>query len=246
MNRQYAQGVARFSRVDTSMGSVALPQSLNRYSYVTNNPVNAVDRLGLFPSVISFPPICPVVNGVAMCGSLGAINVNAGNSSGGLGANGGGSDSDQILIEGGHGPNAETEIVQSPTYQLTPCEEQLLDTWSIKDKAILYQTRAEAFDRTSGLPGQHNGLGDAVRHCVWSCLMAQNLGQDKARAEGAAHECPQPGDSVDAKREHEMDTWNNGIGREIGEREDVDCYQKCKRDPRLKKNIGEIPPPPGS
>jgi hypothetical protein len=77
LNRQYAESVGRFIRVDPSRGTVGLPQSLNRYAYVTNNPVNAVDPLGLFP-IINFPLICPVVNGVARCGSLGSVNVSAG------------------------------------------------------------------------------------------------------------------------------------------------------------------------
>ena len=39
--------VGRFSSLDWLGGSVANPQSLNRYAYVMSNPVNAVDPLGL-------------------------------------------------------------------------------------------------------------------------------------------------------------------------------------------------------
>ncbi|MEK6301162.1 MAG: RHS repeat-associated core domain-containing protein [Acidobacteriota bacterium] len=49
VNRQYAQGVGRFSRPDPFRGSsgVGNPQSLNRYVYVENDPMNATDPLGL-------------------------------------------------------------------------------------------------------------------------------------------------------------------------------------------------------
>ena len=46
MNRQYSQSTARFGRTDPLSGRQG-PQSLNRYSYVSNDPVNSVDPLGL-------------------------------------------------------------------------------------------------------------------------------------------------------------------------------------------------------
>jgi RHS repeat-associated protein len=47
VNRQYNQSVGRFNRVDPVSGSIGNPQSLNRYAYVQNDPINAVDPLGL-------------------------------------------------------------------------------------------------------------------------------------------------------------------------------------------------------
>jgi RHS repeat-associated protein len=49
VNRQYGQSVGRFMRVDPYSGSYNLsdPQSLNRYSYVQNDSINAADPLGL-------------------------------------------------------------------------------------------------------------------------------------------------------------------------------------------------------
>jgi RHS repeat-associated protein len=49
VNRQYAQSIGRFNRTDPYSGSYNLsdPQSLNRYSYVQNDSINAVDPLGL-------------------------------------------------------------------------------------------------------------------------------------------------------------------------------------------------------
>ena len=49
VNRQHSQSIGRFNRPDPHEGSYQYgnPQSLNRYSYVANDPVNATDPLGL-------------------------------------------------------------------------------------------------------------------------------------------------------------------------------------------------------
>jgi RHS repeat-associated protein len=48
VNRQYSQSVGRFMRVDPKAGSLGNPQSLGRYSYVANDPIQFTDPLGLF------------------------------------------------------------------------------------------------------------------------------------------------------------------------------------------------------
>ena len=45
--RYYSSGYGRFTAADLLAGHLANPQSLNRYTYVTNDPVNFVDPLGL-------------------------------------------------------------------------------------------------------------------------------------------------------------------------------------------------------
>jgi RHS repeat-associated protein len=62
VNRQHAQSVGRFSRPDPYDGSYNFgdPQSLNRYTYVRNDPVNEVDPLGL---IRACPPGTHAVNG---------------------------------------------------------------------------------------------------------------------------------------------------------------------------------------
>jgi len=45
--RQYASNLGRWLSPDPDGGSVSNPQSLNRYGYVTNNPTNFTDPLGL-------------------------------------------------------------------------------------------------------------------------------------------------------------------------------------------------------
>jgi RHS repeat-associated protein len=51
VNRQYAQGVGRFMRVDSynPSGDLSDPQSLNRYAYVLDDPTNRLDPTGLIP-----------------------------------------------------------------------------------------------------------------------------------------------------------------------------------------------------
>ena len=51
--RYYDPGLARFISKDPWLGSLVSPQSLNRYAYVENNPVNSTDPLGLQGG---FPP----------------------------------------------------------------------------------------------------------------------------------------------------------------------------------------------
>ncbi len=48
MFRFYANRLARFSSPDPLAGSLADPQSLNRYAYTRNDPINLVDPLGLW------------------------------------------------------------------------------------------------------------------------------------------------------------------------------------------------------
>jgi RHS repeat-associated protein len=47
MFRQYNSGQARFMSADLLSGNIGSPQSLNRYSYTGNDPINGVDPLGL-------------------------------------------------------------------------------------------------------------------------------------------------------------------------------------------------------
>jgi RHS repeat-associated protein len=59
VNRQYEQTIGRFNRPDPYRDSSSLdkPQSHNRYVYAANDPVNAVDPIGLFivPVTTFFP-----------------------------------------------------------------------------------------------------------------------------------------------------------------------------------------------
>ncbi|MEN3331352.1 MAG: hypothetical protein V7641_717, partial [Blastocatellia bacterium] len=51
VNRQYNQSIGIFNRVDPYSGSndISNPQSLNRYAYAENDPIDRADPLGLYP-----------------------------------------------------------------------------------------------------------------------------------------------------------------------------------------------------
>jgi hypothetical protein len=58
----------------------------------------------------------------------------------------------------------------------------------------------------------HNGPPDAYRHCLWSCLMARQLGPDVATCIGNNHEAANNRDGQPASEEA-MDQANNAVGR---------------------------------
>lgn len=65
----------------------------------------------------------------------------------------------------------------------------------------------------------YNGAGDAYRHIVWQGLLANKLGEDKAKYIGNFHEnenIPFVGAYNHPQNEINMDLKNNEIGRYIG------------------------------
>jgi RHS repeat-associated protein len=61
INRQYGISTGRFLQPDPLHGSITNPQSLNRYAYVKNDPVNSIDPLGLDDKPYDYGTV--VVNG---------------------------------------------------------------------------------------------------------------------------------------------------------------------------------------
>jgi RHS repeat-associated protein len=49
VNRYHARSIGRFNQVDPIRGNTSNPQSLNRYAYVANDPINSTDPQGLCP-----------------------------------------------------------------------------------------------------------------------------------------------------------------------------------------------------
>ena len=80
--RTYVNRLARFSSPDPLSGSPGNPQSLNRYSYAFNDPLNLVDPLGLCPR----NTICVDAWGPFWPGGAGGSGA-----AGGIGSGGGGS-----------------------------------------------------------------------------------------------------------------------------------------------------------
>ena len=54
--RYYANAQGRFTSPDSLLGSIANPQSLNRYAYVGNNPLTSTDPTGHIPTSHSYSP----------------------------------------------------------------------------------------------------------------------------------------------------------------------------------------------
>jgi len=67
--RYYDAGLGRFISADTIVPSAGNPQSLNRYSYVGNNPVRYTDPNG------HCWPVCTVIAGAAIGAVIGAASV---------------------------------------------------------------------------------------------------------------------------------------------------------------------------
>jgi len=65
--RYYDALVGRFVSADTYLGKIGNPQSLNRYVYVENDPVNAVDPTGRSPFWLLAVLVVVVVIGVGGC-----------------------------------------------------------------------------------------------------------------------------------------------------------------------------------
>ena len=74
--RYYNSGLGRFTSQDPWFGDIENPQSLNKYSYVLNNPLRYVDPTGMIPDptdVIAIPcPFCGVVKEIGEMLILGA------------------------------------------------------------------------------------------------------------------------------------------------------------------------------
>lgn len=49
--RSYSSTIGRFATPDPLAGNLSVPQSLNRYAYIQNDPINATDPVGLFIAV---------------------------------------------------------------------------------------------------------------------------------------------------------------------------------------------------
>ena len=99
INRQYSLNSGRFMRPDPVAGSKDNPQSLNRYSYVQDDPVNAVDPLGLEPGGLCYSQeVIPIEQDGRLIRYLVVITArtceSAGGSTGGTGEQRGGGSGD--------------------------------------------------------------------------------------------------------------------------------------------------------
>jgi len=93
VNRYYSNSYGRFTSVDRLAGSLLNPQSLNRYSYVANDPLNMVDPLGLDIICVTWSQSCaggPTINEGTNCHFEDSIEISL-------------DPSPQMFLGGGHG-----------------------------------------------------------------------------------------------------------------------------------------------
>jgi RHS repeat-associated protein len=98
--RTHINRLGRFNRPDPIAGSITDPQSLNRYAYVLNDPMNFVDPLGLCEIDVAVTMVCSRMNGrlvgctvtwyVTKSGCEGGGGSPTGGGGGGIGGQGGG------------------------------------------------------------------------------------------------------------------------------------------------------------
>jgi RHS repeat-associated protein len=99
----------------------------------------------------------------------------------------------------------------------------------VRDQADA-ETRARWPDDKDGKPNpeRHNGKGDAYRHCLASCEMTRELGENVAETLGDANEVKGALENAE-KGEAQMDLHNNKCGRKIGKKASStdDCRKGC-------------------
>lgn len=103
---------------------------------------------------------------------------------------------------------------------------------SYTDPLGLWRNPSDIFDdamrdaRRSGLPGPHNGLQDAYRHCLASCEMARENTAPVAQCLGWANE--KRGDWTHNQQagERQMDDFNNAVGVKFGR--SAQSAQECR------------------
>lgn len=95
-----------------------------------------------------------------------------------------------------------------------------------KKCCVAYDARDVGNAAAAGLPGQQDGLGDAVRHCAGMCHLVRNgLSANEARAIGNIHEFCVPNTPGATC----MDKGNNEVGIEIGIRTSGECRDECRK-----------------
>lgn len=126
-------------------------------------------------------------------------------------------------------------------------------SWAIRN------TDSDAYACMAGVSpakSHHGGEQDAVRHCVWLCLMSEKLGYNSAMAVAGIHEKHHPPPTVPkppkgyatvedwSKADTEMDNSNNNFGAQLGRAcGHKNCCTECKS--ALKQGLLKVNSPGG-
>jgi RHS repeat-associated protein len=122
--------------------------------------------------------------------------------------------------------------------------ERIRDKVGALNSYAVWRCYQRALRDTATEPGRSGGKGDALRHCIWLCCMAELLNSNLAEAVGEIHEeeappNPPPGTigppigwgSIDDWKDDDsaMDRHNNAIGNGIGSNCPNNCTEDCKK-----------------
>jgi RHS repeat-associated protein len=238
VNRQYSPNVGGFGRPDPYRGSynIRRPQSLNRYSYVGNNPSNKIDPLGLFCPTECYDP----ETGECDCDE---------ESTSGDPPSFEAAPFDPFAVILDYLNDSETDLVGGDIWDLiskfwndlTRCEK-----WNAAQQPfgalVANEAKDKAVEVEKDLRGGKDGDDDyanAVKHCVWNCIMTIRLDFNAAATFANAHE-QDPDNDCNFRTDSSslMDRHNNEVGRTIGynlgaEGSERDCIKRCKQSADL-------------
>jgi hypothetical protein len=123
MNRMYSSGYGRFQTADLLAGSPSDPQSLNRFAYVQNDPMNFIDPFGLAQFCVNSGTGDNCVNEPDIPTEIidlifGRIGLGSGNVGGGSTPNPPATDKNGCLLPGFAGPPTPQCQAKSPVANL--------------------------------------------------------------------------------------------------------------------------------
>ncbi len=227
VNRQYAQGVGRFMRVDPMRECQKNdPQSLNRYAYAQNDPINFTDSVGLDREPVSrYSVVCNYSLRIEYSETPGGIIIVH----------------SVTLISRCALIRSQLELISQASRiiarwrQANTCEKKTalrfpLAAFEVAD----LRDQADAwFGQQPEEQRQDNTWANAVQHCYFSCLATIHLSFEIAEAFGNAHEC---GEGTEGSRH---DLHNNSVGRTIGYNlgfsgTDAKCLEGCMHSDQLR------------
>ncbi|MEX2160018.1 MAG: flexitail domain-containing putative surface protein [Dehalococcoidia bacterium] len=193
--RFYDPYVGRFLQADTIVPQYTQAQSLNRYSYVTGNPLRYIDPTGRCSAQYDTRTGTIITDTLGMCGHAAA--------------------DPSVVDSQPPPPPGKYSLIKEgldcvARFGPGDCLTVLRDgrsAWRMADELFCQVKDSEASDFCSSVRAlQH----DAFKHCYGSALLALGVGAVRAREIGIFHE-----EYSDSPLDTAKDNYNNGIGADI-------------------------------